>query len=152
MGCFQNFINVSHKTVSQTSVVLLSENEHRKQNVWHACLIICYTFLDIYKLSCIDWPEKKSYLCKSLSRFLFGYKTLGNIFLEWWEEDPEQGDVLPEQACGGDAAWVKRSKRDTGFLVVAPVEFLHSEHVADLAVFICLGTIEFSTVDHGWSV
>lgn len=89
------------------------------------------------------------YLRKSLARFLFGYKTLGDVLLEWREEEPEQGDVLPEQACGGDATRVKGSKCDAGFLMITPVELLHCEHVADLAVFICLGAIKFSPINHG---
>ena len=92
------------------------------------------------------------YLSKSLSRFFFGDITLGDVLLEWREQEPEQGNVLPEQASCVNATGVKESECYTSLLVEAPVELLHCEHVADFAVLVGLGTVKLSTVDHGRAV
>lgn len=92
------------------------------------------------------------YLSKSLPGFFFGDIALGDVLLEWREQKPEQGNVLPEQASCGNAARVKGSECYPCFLVVALVELLHCEHVADFAVLVGLGTVKVSTVDHGRAV
>jgi hypothetical protein len=56
--------------------------------------------------------------------------------------------VLPEQACCGNATWVKGSKCNASFFMETPVELLHSEHVADFAILIGFGTIKFTTINH----
>jgi len=57
--------------------------------------------------------------------------------------------VLSEQACCGDATWVKGSKCDSSFFMVSSVEFLHCKHVADFAVLVSLGAIKGSSIYHG---
>lgn len=88
------------------------------------------------------------YLCKSLSGLIFRDKSLGDVLLEWWEKKPEKWDVLPEQASSSNAAWVKGSKCNSGILVISTVELLHGKHVADFAVFVCLGTIKITSIYH----
>jgi len=56
--------------------------------------------------------------------------------------------VLPEKACGSNATRVERGKRDASLFVVATVKLLHCEHVANLAVLICLGSIKLTTINH----
>lgn len=91
---------------------------------------------------------KAIYLCKSLSSFILRDIPFGNVLLEWREQQPEQGNVLPEQACCSNATRVKGCKSDASFFMVAPVELLHCEHVANFAVFVCLGAIEISSINH----
>lgn len=90
-----------------------------------------------------------SYLCKSFSRFFLGDIALGNELLEWREKKPEQGNMLPKQASCSNATWVERGEGDASVLVVSAVELLHGEHVAYLAVLVCLGTVKSSTINHG---
>ncbi len=56
--------------------------------------------------------------------------------------------MLPEKACGSNATRVERGKRDASLFVVATVKLLHCEHVANLAVLICLGSIKVTTINH----
>ena len=89
------------------------------------------------------------YLSKSFPCFIFRDVALSDVLLEWREEEPEQGDVLPKQASCGNATRVKGSKYNTCILVEAPVEFLHGKHIADFAVLVGLSPIKVSSIDHG---
>ena len=92
------------------------------------------------------------YLSKSFFNFLFRDKALGDVLLKWREEESEQWNLLPEQACRSNATWIQGSICDDSFLMEGPVEFLHSEHIAEFAVLVGLSTIEFSTINHGRAV
>lgn len=57
--------------------------------------------------------------------------------------------MLPEEPGFRDATRVERRERNSGLVVVPPVKLAHGQHVANLAVFVCFGAVELSTVDHG---
>nr|ACR38476.1 unknown [Zea mays] len=93
------------------------------------------------------------HLRQPLAGLRLRHEALGDELLERREEQAEQRDVLAEQPRGGDAPRVERRERDARLLVVPPVQLLHGEHVADLAVLVRLGAVEaLGAVDHGRAV
>uniref|UniRef100_J3N3R4 Uncharacterized protein n=1 Tax=Oryza brachyantha TaxID=4533 RepID=J3N3R4_ORYBR len=87
-------------------------------------------------------------LGEALAGLLLGDVALGDVLLEGREEEAEERDVLAEEAGGGDAARVEGGEGHAGGLVVPPVELLHRQHVAHLAVLVGLGAVELAAVDH----
>mmetsp|Transcript_92011 Transcript_92011/g.237416 ORF Transcript_92011/g.237416 Transcript_92011/m.237416 type:complete len:241 (+) Transcript_92011:72-794(+) len=72
----------------------------------------------------------------------------GDVLVEGREEALEDRVVLAEERGLSDAAWVERREGDAGLVVVALVQLAHQHHVADLAVLVGLGAVEFAAVDH----
>lgn len=59
--------------------------------------------------------------------------------------------MLAEETCFGDATRVKRGKSDA-IATKTLVELAHAQHIADFGVFVSLGTVKFTTVDHDLAV
>ena len=61
----------------------------------------------------------------------------------------EPRPLLPEQCGIGDATGVHAAERDTGALVVSPVQFRYRHHVANLGILVCLRAEEGLAIGHG---
>ena len=84
--------------------------------------------------------EGRPHLCKPLSSLILRDIALGDVFLEGWEQRPEQAVVLPEEPRLRNAAGVERGEGDARLLMQPPVHLAHCQHVAHLQQVTLLST------------
>mmetsp|Transcript_1532 Transcript_1532/g.3383 ORF Transcript_1532/g.3383 Transcript_1532/m.3383 type:complete len:305 (+) Transcript_1532:1798-2712(+) len=88
-------------------------------------------------------------LSQSFSGFLLADISTGYVLHEGRENLSEPISLFAEESGLCDTAGVHAGEYNSGILVVSSVQFGDGHHVANLGVFVCLGSKEWFSINHG---